>query len=845
MPKVKRKTEQVRLNMALARAASPVGVSLKEKIESRKSLPPVRCTFNCSNFPFYYFSLHVFSESLEIQEWESKFKVAALAHASVVQGLAQKSDALAAENEQLREAWAASQAAATLAVKQKQGTNIHLVKTKKALDRVTTQHATTCAALETSIQNERSPTKRKRSGSATYRPTLHRWVTRGLELLTKLNLPDEHDMLAVISGMQRRLEPEGDDEKAKLIKQIARLAGRNNETLSEVLPPLYLEEVQRKAVQEAADMIQARWNTLVGLSIKTRCLLSNKKWQRLRRELGLSYDESTGLHTPIELPYGVVMPILPTNYAICKDKLKLREQYGVTLHGTTVELDLETKLRADVAQGIQDGFFQTRDSGVVVQADNKKIDIQIMADEAYICKGLSTTTLGYHFPKGSRAANSPGQFKTIGLLEGGDGWESLRKEVPQTIKSFNSLMEADDPFGSQFKWLGGGDLKAISSSLGLTGCASPCPCPYCECPRTEMCETDQAKAMSYEQRSLRRIRELAHLVPNVKCPGCKFLIVENVTDSKRQMKLAKIGDDQPAVPAQLKGRNESWQQMHCGVAYARHSHFPIEPLNNIPCTLHACLRVVGGLMTKTVYNQIGKNKQRGEKQEQKISDVLQSKGIHVRTTSIKPKSKNISKAKQDFKQHSFAGREAETLLHCYQQLLEIVCPHEVRAKDTVVANHYNLSMAAWGNWAATWALLNAKRSDWEVWANECATAINTFISSWVKAVGGATKGVYLHILQSHVPHFIRTFGDLGPYSSQGMEHAHKRRKQYMPLGTNFKPGQRAVSSITQILSLEKVEREVQAPSFEAEFLAEKKERERRAIRKAAKHTSWEHKEPLV
>ena len=308
-----------------------------------------------------------------------------------------------------------------------------------------------------------------------------------------------------------------------------------------------------------------------------------------------------------------------------------------------------------------------------------------------------------------------------------------------------------------------------------------------------------------------------------------------MTQPEKEMKLAQAGDEQPSIGKRLKGRGLTWLEMHFGVAYGKYPLYKsIEPSDWISCILHLNLRIVGGLITKTIYNQIDKNKVAGEKQEQAITKVLKERQIYVKTSSLVAKSKNVSKAKADFKQHSFSGKDAETLLHCYLPLLNVVCAPEARKASSEVEDNFQHRKAAWEQYALTWKLINTVQDDWSVWADEVEAAAALFLKSWVAAIGGNSKGVYLHVLMAHIPDLIRKYGDLNKYASHGLEHTHKLLKQFAPLGTNFKPGQRGRSQLDQLLAREQNAREECTDEVALEFEKQKKARYARALRKVIK-----------
>lgn len=125
---------------------------------------------------------------------------------------------------------------------------------------------------------------------------------------------------------------------------------------------------------------------------------------------------------------------------------------------------------------------------------------------------------------------------------------------------------------------------------------------------------------------------------------------------------------------------------------------------------------------------------------------------------------------------------------------------------------------AWEGWGDCWKLLNKplvypegvpvqevrnKRAD------EVQALTADFVRKHVAAVG-TTEGLYLHILHAHAHEQVRRWGDLRVRQSQGLEHAHKLRKQLGLNGTNRKKGQRLATMLATKMVLAALEREMSA-----------------------------------
>ena len=144
---------------------------------------------------------------------------------------------------------------------------------------------------------------------------------------------------------------------------------------------------------------------------------------------------------------------------------------------------------------------------------------------------------------------------------------------------------------------------------------------------------------------------------------------------------------------------------------------------------------------------------------------------------------------------------------------------EEKAANKEAAKQRHAVRHAWNAWAVCWTLLNQKLEHSHVLTiqqvrNERAVlfkaAADAFVRAHVAAVG-TTEGLYLHIIHAHVPDQIRKWGDLRLRQTQGLEHAHKIRKQIGLNASNRKPGQRITTMMKHktawaaILRSEKVE----------------------------------------
>jgi hypothetical protein len=131
--------------------------------------------------------------------------------------------------------------------------------------------------------------------------------------------------------------------------------------------------------------------------------------------------------------------------------------------------------------------------------------------------------------------------------------------------------------------------------------------------------------------------------------------------------------------------------------------------------------------------------------------------------------------------HSFIGRECKILLSHYKSIIDMVSPPISLSQD--VKRHSRRDSALWQSLSDVWEALHREwdnvdsTEERESVANQVRIRAADFCRQFHKATSGGTY--YSHILVAHMPDFIRRFGDLSLFSSQGVEHLHKIRKELL------------------------------------------------------------------
>jgi hypothetical protein len=121
---------------------------------------------------------------------------------------------------------------------------------------------------------------------------------------------------------------------------------------------------------------------------------------------------------------------------------------------------------------------------------------------------------------------------------------------------------------------------------------------------------------------------------------------------------------------------------------------------------------------------------------------------------------------------------------------------------------------AWKQWGICWFRFHqpmdySEHANYQdVWDTR-ANIVKKECAEFVRLHGvacGTTEGLYLHILHAHAHEQIRKWGDLRVRQTQGLEHAHKIRKQIGLMATNRKPGQRLKTMLTYKMVLQDLKR---------------------------------------
>ena len=653
-------------------------------------------------------------------------------------------------------------------------------------------------------------------------------------------------------------DTEGSDAKDSIANLLSKM---DHNTLREELPKAFLASEAKKVRQEYADGLRNIWSVARCVSIKTRNFMSRRKWERLRKYLSYDYDSSINKFVRKTIG-GVLVPELPPHKQLRNFAHVMAEKYNmqVDLAGLSVSVDLLISLKKQIAYSVKHGTLNMDEStGRITALNGDKVIVQVKMDKANMHKGMEETAIAFVLVNGTVNPNAPSETHTFCLFEKDDHWASVKKFGAKALAQVNALLtnsrvdvpsEDENSQGpvpyADLVVLGGGDLSNVNDMLCVTSCNGVCPCPFCEQPREEMCNTNPTFIEDQIQRTPDRIKLLAHAIEG-ECPGCKAQIVEVVEYPDTQVPIANPDDKEPAKAKWNKTQKTTlkkgtdWVKVHCGIKYGR------TPLINFPevtdwvmCLLHMNLRIVGSLFKELIVGNIdlhqAENTSKTAQTDELLKIIVEDNQIHMKKGKLeKPKN---SLDTNDFKKVSFAGSEASALLTIYPLLLNVVFPCSVREKNPAVRHQYEQVANAWKLWAETWKLVNSTLDvDSDATRKERALAVaksgKEFVDAWVVA-HKRTQGLYLHLLVAHVPEMIRRFGDLRSYSSQGLEHDHSVRKKIGLQLTNRKPGQRLKQKMVFGISYTHTTKEFRQSLDATEWKVLKRAKEVKAERRAAR-----------
>lgn len=481
----------------------------------------------------------------------------------------------------------------------------------------------------------------------------------------------------------------------------------------------------------------------------------------------------------------------------------------MSIDGITAWADLHKRMASVFASSLADNILHwessTLDRCLVIRDSVGRVPVWcVQIDACRVHKGMSQTALAFTIVNGTNKPNSLSATREFLVFEANDKYESIRKHAAEGLKAINELLESqrlrlehpDFPEGAtcEVNGVGCGDQAMVHAVSAQGGCNTSHSCAYCEAPVEKLYTKNVRTGTKFRERTLHRLKLLAHRTVGT-CPGCLMEITEE--------NMAKPGDPTPkkfhaGYKAKAGDAGKNWNAIHRGVVYGRDPLVNLEPRRWCPCMLHLNLCIVGALHKETVVKEVGVRDEKvvvgadgidANSCSHQLYDLFCRRSIYLKAIRKPSKSKRLFNS--TVQRASFHGKQAETYLSIFPEVLRLVYPADWC--DPTHANYHPAThkkfttyMSLWTDYKAIWLhLCDTKSFTKEDKANRLQEMVDKWMSTFQANFPTATY-LYPHILHSHMADFIREM-PVDPFflMTQGLEHRHKRRKRIHLRVTNF------------------------------------------------------------
>jgi hypothetical protein len=208
----------------------------------------------------------------------------------------------------------------------------------------------------------------------------------------------------------------------------------------------------------------------------------------------------------------------------------------------------------------------------------------------------------------------------------------------------------------------------------------------------------------------------------------------------------------------------------------------VEPSLMVICILHVLLRLVSNLWQATVVPHLS------EASIPKILELLKQNNIHIPARKLKKIGKNFDlySLTAALSKHNFTGANCLKLLLIHVEILD-----ELWAGSNQTTSEVDTEVAGRALWQALCNFWVVLALEWdsepglvkEDQAQRVRKHAEIFVDLWSAHIG-RNRSLYMHYIVAHLWQQIAIFGDLRPYSGQGLEHIHHLFKRILFNNTN-------------------------------------------------------------
>ena len=639
-----------------------------------------------------------------------------------------------------------------------------------------------------------------------------------MQVLTKITA-DRFDPKASAEAITKHAKSRGKIRLANTTGDIRQhLANCSNKQLEDLLPQDRVMEIQQEGAQQFADALYVHWSILSCTNLKMTLMLSRRQWECLRRILFQRWDAKEGWCRLWCKGVRVPQPHSHTKIAQWMEDVAAEYDLTEVTGGHSAALDLKTHMTKMLTKELHENEFVWEESKgdhgpqytLRSKLNQTKPIISFMFDAARSLKTRNTTAVAWKLANGSLQSHSPQYTHTVAVSEGNDEQDQLLAHLGGTFAEINGFIKNPtatvETSDVSCEVLACADQKAVHSNYGFGPCKAKFSCPLCYCPHNNF--QSNPSDIDITPRTMEEIKLLAHSVVG-DCTACGMKIVDKpkVECKGNETPLAKPGMKPPKVPESFAKANQvgvkkkpTWNDLHRNVIYGSSILLKLEPARFAICILHLNLRMVGAMMTHTMFRNL--EGPAGDARAEELWKMLVRCGIPIRRIKKPNSATKVTDWYKTVTKHSFAGADAARVLVIWDKAMDCVYPEEyLRSASAEEIKRVETFKSTWRQYIAIWKDLNDLAISKEEKADRIEAKNVKFATTWLQGIGSTTH-LYVHLLLAHVPQQLRDLPiDLWFLQTEGLEHCNLIRKRFAQLMSNgHKPGNQRILEVDSYIN---------------------------------------------
>lgn len=603
-------------------------------------------------------------------------------------------------------------------------------------------------------------------------------------------------------------------------------------------PHLWHDLLKEKKTVKQAEMgaiyrIRKHWEEQ-GLNVFTRGCFTEDGWQMLINLLSNKWDKDSEIFERVLLPGGTPLCLLPSVRSIIKQRNLVAAELGLTADEVSstfnVRLALVKRLEHLDNLGLLSGLPDDPDCLLV----------QLLADACGIFKAKNTNATCICFKpiyddsmlgeEHSELVNSRQNLVLLCLYKKDDSYGNLITFGGSVKQQCNDIMQSGIYVNDKHWKIRvpiGGDLKLLTTMLGIAAGKSDFPCIYCKCQVHDFWMDKKAwedNKGGLPLRSLEEQLQLSHIPPSshmghytCPAPSCGCVVKED--------------SPLPDASAMKDNPRREQQRMHFGGVPGRTPYLMLEPWHLVMDSLHLILRSVPILFRQTISANC--NKQALEKVAQWVydnCDVIISSDVALQT--------DTGTKKLSMSSETWPGHTCRVMMDHFEEMLQLAIPKWTGIQQGL----YNKCIDAWETFYHLSDTITrgcgSSADAWQQYADTLDSIGAEYLTALLKVTSRqAIRSPYIHLIACHLGDIVKRWGPLTPLNSQAVESIHQWIKFFATSRSNRRCWQKTTAIKT-----------VARQHAEQEFGPARrsmKKRARRAIGHASKEVIAKHKKMKI